>query len=47
MLCFFGPNLKQNLPALESLTAKDVLAKDTFHGGYSLTEFGFSVMNEL
>ncbi len=46
MLCFFGPNLKQNAAALESLTHKELLIKESFTGGYSLTAAGFASMNE-
>lgn len=45
MLCFAGPTLMQNEAALKSLTEKNLLAEAKFHGGYSLTQAGFEVMN--
>jgi len=44
MLCFSGPNLKQNKTTLELLTNKELLAKEKFKGGYSLTQTGFAAM---
>ena len=46
MLCFYGPNLKQNKNALQQLTDKDFLVKEQFKGGYSLTIDGFTAMND-
>ena len=46
MLCFSGPNLKQNKATLELLTNKDLLVKERFKGGYSLTPTGFAAMND-
>jgi len=46
MLCFSGPNLKQNEVPLEILTEKKLLVKDQFKGGYSLTQTGFAAMND-
>ena len=45
MLCFYGPNLKQNLTTLERLTDRDFLVKEKFQGGYSLTLEGYAAMN--
>ncbi len=45
MLCFYGPNLKQNRAALQQLTDKDFLVREQFEGGYSLTKAGFTAMN--
>ena len=45
MLCFSGPNLKQDEAALEFLTDKELLVKDKFKGAYSLTQAGFTAMN--
>ena len=46
MLCFYGPNLEQSKAALELLIDKDLLVKEKFKGGYSLTRAGFAAMNE-
>jgi hypothetical protein len=46
MLCFSGPNLKQDKATLELLTNKELLAKEEFSGGYSLTPNGFAAMND-
>ncbi len=45
MLCFSGPNLKQNKVTLELLTDKELLVKGEFEGGFSLTQAGFAAMN--
>jgi len=44
MLCFSGPNLEQDKAALELLSDKDMLSKEKFKGGYSLTQSGFAAM---
>jgi len=44
MLCFYGPDLKQNENALANLTNRDMLVKERFKGGYSLTEEGYELM---
>jgi len=46
MLCFSGPNLKQNKATLELLADKQLLVKERFKGGYSLTQAGFVAMND-
>ena len=46
MLCFSGPNLKQNKATLELLTDKELLVREDFNGGYSLTQTGFAAMND-
>lgn len=46
MLCFSGPNLKQNKATLDTLTNKELLAKEKFKGGYSLTQTGFAAMKD-
>ena len=46
MLCFDGPNLKQDKATLELLTDKELLVKEKFKGGYSLTQAGFAAMND-
>ena len=45
MLCFSGPNLKQNKTTLTLLTDKELLVEEDFNGGYSLTRNGFAAMN--
>ena len=44
MLCFSGPNLQLNQKTLELLTHKELLVKEKFKGGYSLTQTGFAAM---
>jgi hypothetical protein len=46
MLCFSGPNLKQNKATLALLTDKELLVKEEFKGGYSLTRNGFAAMKD-
>ena len=46
MLCFSGSNLKQHKATLEFMTEKELLVKDKFKGAYSLTQAGFSAMND-
>ena len=46
MLCFYGPNLDQNKATLERLADKDLLIKEKFKGGYSLTSAGYAAMND-
>ncbi len=44
MLCFSGPNLDRHRAALRQLTEKEMLVKEQFKGGYSLTETGYEAM---
>ena len=44
MLCFCGPTLKKHRMALKQLTDKEMLIKEQFEGGYSLTSSGFQAM---
>lgn len=46
MLCFYGQNLKQANAALQQLVEKDLIIKEKFKGGYSLTAAGFTAMKE-
>lgn len=46
MLCFYGPDLKKHNTALRQLTEKDLLVKEKFKGGYSLTVAGFTAMKK-
>ena len=46
MLCFYGPNLKQGKATLKLMTDKELLVKEKFNGGYSLTQCGYAAMNE-
>ena len=46
MLCFSGPNLEQDKATLELMTGKELLVKEKFKGGYSLTRAGFAAMND-
>ena len=45
MLCFSGPDLKQNATTLTRLTDRAFLVKEKFKGGYSLTQTGYAAMN--
>ena len=47
MLCFSGPNLEQNRPTLELLSDKELLVKEEFQGGYSLTHAGFVALEDV
>ena len=44
MLCFSGPQLEQNRAALELMSSKELLEKEHFKGGYSLTRAGYAAM---
>lgn len=46
MLCFSGPSLEQNRVTLERLSDKQLLLKEKFKGGYSLTRAGYAAMKE-
>lgn len=46
MLCFYGPDLEKHQAALTTLTEKELLVKERFKGGYSLTQAGFVAMKE-
>ena len=46
MLCFYGPDLKKYKVALQQLTDKGMLVKESFNGGYSLTQAGYAAMKE-
>lgn len=44
MLCFSGSLLEQNKVTLERMSEKELLFKEKFKGGYSLTKAGFAAM---
>jgi len=44
MFCFTGPLLDKHRSSLRQLAAKDLLVEESFSGGYSLTNAGFSAM---
>ncbi len=46
MLCFSGPDLLRDRPALDMMTTKKYLVKEKFVGGYSLTDTGFAMMKD-
>ena len=46
MLCFSGPSLKQDKAVLDQLTDKELLVREEFNGGYSLTRAGYAAMND-
>lgn len=47
MLCFSGPDWERNKQTLEHMSSRELLSKESFHGGYSLTQAGFAAMNEV
>ena len=44
MLCFSGQNLEQDKATLELMSDKNLLDREVFKGGYSLTKDGFTAM---
>ena len=44
MLCFHGPQLERYGATLRTLTEKDLVVKERFAGGYSLTRAGFDAL---
>ena len=46
MLCFDGPTLKKHNAAVRQLIDKDLLVRESFQGGFSLTPAGFEVMQQ-
>ena len=44
MLCFSGQNFERDEVTLELLSDKDLLDRELFRGGYSLTKAGFTAM---
>ncbi len=44
MLCFHGPLWDKHRDSLRELTERELLLKESFKGGYSLTETGFAAM---
>jgi hypothetical protein len=44
MLCFHGPQLEKHGPTLRQLAEKNLVVKEQFAGGYSLTRAGFEAM---
>ena len=46
MLCFSGPKLEQDQVALDLLKDREFVVKESFKGGYSLTQAGFAAMND-
>ncbi len=47
MLCLNAPQIKTYRTALNTLIEKDLLVKEKFKGGYSLTHDGFTVMKTV
>jgi hypothetical protein len=45
MLCFDGASVEQNRAAFEVLIDKELLVRERFKGGYSLTRAGYAAMN--
>ena len=46
MLCFSGPNFERDKATLTDMTDRELLVKEGFKGGYSLTRTGFAAMND-
>ena len=46
MLCFAGPNFERDKETLELMSDKELLMRESFDGGYSLTRSGFVAMND-
>jgi hypothetical protein len=44
MLCFHGKWLDDHRESLRQLTARKLITKEQFQGGYSLTEAGFAAL---
>lgn len=44
MLCFAGPNFERDKKTLEQMSDKELLTRESFDGGYSLTKSGFVAM---
>ena len=44
MLCFHGKWYEEHEEPIRRLTAKNLLTKEDFRGGYSLTENGFAAL---
>jgi hypothetical protein len=46
MLCFHGQWLDDHKDSLRHLTARKLITKEQFSGGYSLTRAGFAVIQK-
>jgi hypothetical protein len=46
MLCFHGKFLEDHVEPLRRLTARKLITKEKFKGGYSLTATGFAAMQQ-
>jgi len=46
MLCFTGPNYERDKETLELMSDKQLLTRESFVGGYSLTMSGFAAMKD-
>ncbi|HYO23959.1 MAG TPA: hypothetical protein VEQ85_03335 [Lacipirellulaceae bacterium] len=46
MLCFHGPQLDKHSATLRVLTEKNLIVKEQFAGGYSLTRAGYDALSE-
>jgi hypothetical protein len=44
MLCFQGPQLEKHGATLRQMAEKNLVVKESFAGGYSLTPAGFKAM---
>ena len=47
MLCFSGPDFAKYRATLERMSEQELLSREKFKGGYSLTDAGFAAMKEI
>lgn len=47
MLCFTGPNFERDKKTLELMSDKELLTRESFDGGYSLTKSGYVAMKDV
>ena len=47
MLCFSGPAFAKHKATLKRMSERDLLSKEKYKGGYSLTDAGFAAMKEI
>lgn len=46
MLCFYGRDLEKYQTGLQQLAQKDLVVKEEFKGGFSLTRKGYAAMRQ-
>jgi hypothetical protein len=47
MFCFTGPALEKHQASLDQLVVKDMLVKEQFTSGYSMTPLGYRAMRSV